>query len=117
VVPPVVRLLSSRTEATLQPTGRNTPLYTLTHPDGHPTPSTLAFSSLTLPFHFATQTQHHGAVEEGRLRRRLGPSSRGYRLHDHCHGGRDFGSTAGRPSRFAPLQQGDEEGVIEPCHR
>jgi hypothetical protein len=76
---------------------------------------------LSLLFHFpsifATRTQHHGAVEEGRSWWHLGPSSRGDRLHDCRQGGRDFGSTAGRHSQFVPLQQGDKEGSIEQCHR
>jgi hypothetical protein len=91
------------------------PIYT--HTSGWRSHSIHTFSSLPLPFHFATQTQHHGVVEEGCFQRRLGPSSGGVHLHDHRQGGQNFGSTAGRILQFAPLQQGYEEGVVEPWRR
>jgi hypothetical protein len=58
-----VCLLSSRTKASLQPMGCNTPLYTRTHPDGDPTPSTLS-----LLFHSPSILPHKPSTMESSKR-------------------------------------------------
>jgi hypothetical protein len=70
----------------------------------------------SLPFHFAT-TQQHGADEEGRCRRCLGPSSWGDHLHGHHQGRWDIGETAQRPSWLMMVQHGNEESIFESRHR
>jgi hypothetical protein len=58
-----VCLLSSRTEVSLRPMGCNTPLYTRTHPDGDPTPSTLS-----LLFHSPSILPHKPSTMESSKR-------------------------------------------------